>query len=344
MGWHASHVRLLQAMGVHWISAAEAPEAATNDDQGLPRDDGAADGGRKVPLGRVARAAPAQAAEPPASPGAAPPHESAYETRHMPAPEHEDGRVPGRFPGRTTARDSQPDPGSRGTAVPTPDATSVPVRLADGFDRQAAEQRVAGLDWLALREAVTQCRACTLCETRRQTVFGVGDPAADWMVVGEAPGEQEDLKGEPFVGAAGRLLDQMLLSIGLARAVPETAAGSRAGSRALQGVYIANTLKCRPPGNRNPQPEELERCEPFLLRQIDLVQPRVILAMGRFAVQSLLRSTEPIGRLRGRVHRYHDVPLVVTYHPAYLLRNPVDKARAWEDLCLAASLSAPPRG
>ncbi len=145
------------------------------------------------------------------------------------------------------------------------------------------------------------------------------------MIVGEAPGEKEDLLGEPFVGKSGQLLDAMLRAIKLTR---ESAAPS-------QQVYIANTLKCRPPGNRNPRPEELLRCEPFLVRQLELVRPRIILAMGRFAVQALLRSAEPIGRLRGRVHRYHDVPLVVTYHPAYLLRNPPDKARAWDDLRLA---------
>ncbi len=191
---------------------------------------------------------------------------------------------------------------------------------------------VSGLDWPALREAVAHCRACGLCETRTQTVFGVGHPQAQWLVVGEAPGEQEDRQGEPFVGAAGQLLDRMLAALAL----------SRADDGALppeQRVYIANTLKCRPPRNRNPAPEELARCEPFLVRQIELLKPRIILAMGRFAVQALLRSDEPIGRLRGRVHRYAGVPLVVTYHPAYLLRNLPDKAKAWEDLCLAADVA-----
>jgi DNA polymerase len=186
---------------------------------------------------------------------------------------------------------------------------------------------VAGLDWAGLREAVAACRACRLCETRKQTVFGVGHERAHWMIVGEAPGAQEDEQGEPFVGAAGQLLDAMLHALGLSRAAD--------GDPAAR-VYIANTLKCRPPGNRNPQPDEMQRCEPFLVRQIQLLQPRLILAMGRFAVQALLRTAEPVGRLRGRVHRYQGVPLVVTYHPAYLLRNLPDKARAWEDLCLAA--------
>jgi uracil-DNA glycosylase family 4 len=197
----------------------------------------------------------------------------------------------------------------------------------------ATHQRVTGvesMDWRALRDAVAQCTACRLCEGRRNTVFGVGNEHAHWMIVGEAPGEQEDLQGEPFVGKAGQLLDNMLRAIGLTRqnAPPE------------RQVFIANTLKCRPPGNRNPQPDELAQCEPFLIRQVALVQPRIIVAMGRFAVQSLLRSSDPIGRLRGRVHRYHGVPLIVTYHPAYLLRNPVDKARAWEDLCLALDVLA----
>jgi uracil-DNA glycosylase family 4 len=158
-------------------------------------------------------------------------------------------------------------------------------------------------------------------------VFGVGGRRADWMVVGEAPGEQEDRQGEPFVGPAGQLLDQMLAALGLSRADDAAPAAQ---------VYIANTLKCRPPGNRNPAPDEMARCEPFLVRQIALVQPRVILAMGRFAVQALLRSGEAIGKLRGRVHHYQGVPLIVTYHPAYLLRNLPDKAKAWQDLCLAA--------
>lgn len=187
-------------------------------------------------------------------------------------------------------------------------------------------QRIPGvelLEWDALAEAVAGCRACKLCDSRRNTVFGVGDVHADWLVVGEAPGENEDLQGEPFVGQAGKLLDNMLAALGVRR-----------GDK----VYIANVLKCRPPGNRNPEPEEIAQCEPFLRRQVELLKPKIILAMGRFAVQTLLQSTEPVGRLRGRVHRYHDVPLVVTYHPAYLLRNLPDKAKAWSDLVLAQSV------
>jgi DNA polymerase len=207
----------------------------------------------------------------------------------------------------------------------------------------AAPAVIATLDWPALRATVAACRACGLCESRRQTVFGAGHPRAHWMIVGEAPGEQEDLRGEPFVGPAGQLLDNMLRALGLTRA--EAAPEDQPPLEPAQQAYIANTLKCRPPRNRNPEPEEMRRCEPYLQRQIALVQPRLILAMGRFAVQALLRTDEAIGRLRGRVHRYEGVPLIVTYHPAYLLRNLPDKAKAWEDLCLAAQTmeALPPR-
>lgn len=176
------------------------------------------------------------------------------------------------------------------------------------------------MEWDALEQAVAGCQACRLCDGRRNTVFGVGDRQADWLIVGEAPGENEDLQGEPFVGQAGKLLDNMLGALGVSR---------------REKVYIANVLKCRPPGNRNPEPDEVAQCEPFLRRQVELLKPRIILAMGRFAVQSLLQTTEPIGRLRGRAHQYNGVPVVVTYHPAYLLRNLPDKAKAWADLCLA---------
>ncbi|MFG6448719.1 uracil-DNA glycosylase family protein [Roseateles sp. BYS180W] len=185
--------------------------------------------------------------------------------------------------------------------------------------------QVQGLDWDALQQAVRQCQACTLSSTRTQTVFGVGHAKAHWLVVGEAPGEQEDLQGEPFVGPAGQLLDNMLRAVGL----------QRGEGSAAQQVFIANTLKCRPPRNRNPDPTELAQCAPYLQRQIELVRPRIILAMGRFAAQALLGSSEPLGKLRGRVHEVHGRPVIVTYHPAYLLRNLTDKARAWEDLCLA---------
>ncbi len=231
------------------------------------------------------------------------------------------------------ATQAEPPPGvpSRDQTVPAPALAIAASVAAPG----APDDRpLADLGWVELRSAVAGCSACKLCETRRQTVFGVGSTSARWMVVGEAPGEQEDRRGEPFVGAAGRLLDNMLRALGLSR--DEFAPEGQPALRPDQQVYIANTLKCRPPNNRNPQSDELTRCEPFLVRQIELLRPRVILAMGRFAVQALLRSDEPIGRLRGRVHHYHGVPLVVTYHPAYLLRNAADKARSWEDLCLAA--------
>lgn len=214
-------------------------------------------------------------------------------------------------------------------ALPPPTPAAEP---APAGPRSARAERIAAMDWPVLRETVAGCRACGLCETRTQTVFGVGHEQAHWMVVGEAPGEQEDRQGEPFVGPAGQLLDRMLAALQLTRAAADGAAPS-------QRVYIANSLKCRPPRNRNPAPEELAQCEPFLLRQIALVKPRIIVAMGRFAVQALLRSDEAVGRLRGRIHRLQGVPLVVTYHPAYLLRNPPDKARAWEDLCLAARVA-----
>jgi DNA polymerase len=212
-------------------------------------------------------------------------------------------------------------------ADPRLPAVGTDAPAASGAAADVAATDMAPLGWPELRAAVAACRACRLCEGRKQTVFGVGHPEAHWMIVGEAPGAQEDEQGEPFVGAAGQLLDAMLRALDLSRA---------AEGEPARCVFIANTLKCRPPGNRNPQPDEMARCEPFLVRQIQLVRPRLILAMGRFAVQALLRTSEPIGRLRGRVHRYQGVPLVVTYHPAYLLRNLPDKARAWEDLCLAA--------
>ncbi|NML97031.1 uracil-DNA glycosylase [Paraburkholderia sp. RP-4-7] len=176
------------------------------------------------------------------------------------------------------------------------------------------------LDWDALSEQVATCQRCRLCEKRTNTVFGVGDRNADWMLIGEAPGENEDRLGEPFVGQAGKLLDNMLRSLTLARDT---------------NVYIANVIKCRPPGNRNPEPDEVARCEPYLQRQVALVKPKLIVALGRFAAQSLLKTEASISSLRGRVHEYEGVPVIVTYHPAYLLRSLPDKAKAWADLCLA---------
>lgn len=174
-------------------------------------------------------------------------------------------------------------------------------------------------DWDTLAERAAACTACELHRSRTQAVFGVGNRQARWLVIGEAPGEQEDLQGEPFVGRAGLLLNEMLRAIGLRR----------------DEVYIANILKCRPPGNRDPRPEEVAACEGFLKRQIALLRPRIILAVGRIAAQSLLKTATPISKLRGQVHRYQGIPLVITYHPAYLLRSPQEKRKAWRDLLLA---------
>ena len=219
--------------------------------------------------------------------------------------------------------------------MPAPVAKAQPapiiIERPEGIDQ---------MDWSALHSTVSSCQACTLCASRQNTVFGVGAPAkddqapqVDWLIVGETPGEEEDRQGEPFVGQAGKLLDNMLGAMKLSRTGERTAEGG--------GVYIANVLKCRPPGNRNPKPEEVAQCLPYLERQVALLKPKMILAMGRFAVQALLRETQPdvgttpLGKLRGRVYQYQNVPVVVTYHPAYVLRNLPEKAKVWADLCLA---------
>jgi uracil-DNA glycosylase len=186
----------------------------------------------------------------------------------------------------------------------------------------AAPADIATLDWTALQEAVKRCTRCELHKSRKNSVFGVGNPNAQWMFVGEAPGADEDAQGEPFVGRAGQLLNAMLFAMGLKR----------------EEVYIANVLKSRPPGNRDPQPGEVEACEPFLLRQIALIQPKLIVALGRHAAHSLLKTDTALARLRGQRLSYHGTPLVVTYHPAYLLRSPGEKRKAWDDLCLAQRL------
>ena len=187
-------------------------------------------------------------------------------------------------------------------------------------------------DWAELEAAVRSCTKCALHATRTQTVFGVGDCRAQWMFIGEAPGGDEDRQGEPFVGRAGQLLNAILFAMGLKR----------------EEVYIANVIKCRPPGNRDPQPEEVIQCEPYLLRQIELIKPRLIVALGRHAAHSLLKTEVPLGKLRGQRLSYHGTPLIVTYHPAYLLRNPADKRKVWDDLCLArkvmASMTEPQEG
>ena len=179
---------------------------------------------------------------------------------------------------------------------------------------------IAAMGWSELREAVRSCSACVLCRSRKQAVFGVGNESAPWLFIGEGPGADEDEQGDPFVGQAGRLLDAMLAAIGIARG---------------REAYIANVVKCRPPGNRTPTPEEAAACAPYLDRQIDLVRPKLIVALGKTAAIRLLATEASLGSLRGRVHRYRGTPLVVTYHPAYLLRNLPDKAKAWEDLLFA---------
>jgi len=230
----------------------------------------------------------------------------------------------GSLAARPAPQGTRPEPLSvpaHATAASSPRRSDPPAEVVLG----ARPAGVEAMDWAALRAAVAGCQACSLSQSRTHTVFGVGHIEADWMIVGEAPGEQEDKRGEPFVGRAGELLDRMLEAVDL----------TRAEAPAAQQVFIANVLKCRPPANRNPLPQEVAQCEPYLLRQMALVQPRVVLAMGRFAVQSLLKSSEPLGKLRGRVHQVQGVPVIVTYHPAYLLRSPADKALAWDDLCLA---------
>jgi DNA polymerase len=195
----------------------------------------------------------------------------------------------------------------------SPVARQVPVQ----DDRRAAIMR---MDWTALKETVAACHDCVLHARRNKTVFGVGDENADWMFVGEGPGADEDAQGEPFVGQAGKLLDNMLAAIGLRRG---------------ENAYIANIVKCRPPGNRNPEPDEALKCEPYLQRQIELVKPKLIVALGRVAALNLLAREASVASLRGKVLEYKGTPLIVTYHPAYLLRNLIDKAKAWEDLCFA---------
>jgi len=180
------------------------------------------------------------------------------------------------------------------------------------------------MDWSALRETVAGCTRCPLHESRTQTVFGVGNPDASWMIVGEAPGAEEDRRGEPFVGRAGKLLDEMLRAVGHDR----------------DSVFIANILKCRPPSNRDPNAEESAECRGYLEQQIELVQPKIILAVGRIASQLLLATDSPVGRLRGSRHQLGGTPLVVTYHPAYLLRSPSQKRKAWDDLRLATRIAA----
>jgi DNA polymerase len=190
--------------------------------------------------------------------------------------------------------------------------------LVTGNDDRRAT--IMSMEWPGLKEAVVSCVACPLHAKRNQAVFGVGDESADWLFVGEGPGADEDAQGEPFVGQAGKLLDSMLAAIRLQRG---------------HNVYIANCVKCRPPGNRNPEAGELSACEPYLHRQIDLIRPKLIVALGKVAAAKLLASDASVASMRGKVHQYRNTPLIVTYHPAYLLRTPHDKAKAWADLCFA---------
>jgi uracil-DNA glycosylase len=216
-----------------------------------------------------------------------------------------------------------PGAGAPPAVVAPPAVTVAPNSLAA---RDLSAAREAGADWAELRARVAACTRCSLCQTRTQTVFGVGNQQAEWLIVGEAPGAEEDRQGEPFVGRAGQLLNSMLRAIGLAR----------------EQVYIANVLKCRPPGNRDPASGEAAECLPYLEQQIALLKPKLMLAVGRIAAQNLLRTDVTLGRLRQQVHRFglSQVPLVVTYHPAYLLRTPTDKRKAWEDLKFAREVCA----
>ncbi|MDZ4097447.1 MAG: uracil-DNA glycosylase [Methylophilaceae bacterium] len=206
------------------------------------------------------------------------------------------------------------------TSAPAHESPELAIEEQLPDTSNARLERIKALHWEGLQDCVKSCEACGLSVTRTQTVFGVGDPNADWLIIGEAPGAEEDRKGEPFVGQAGKLLDNMLAAIQLKRG---------------QNVYIANVLKCRPPENRDPHGEEVTQCDPFLKRQVELIQPKLIIALGKFASQSLLDTDATVASLRGRLHDYNGVPVIVTYHPAYLLRNLPDKAKAWEDLCYA---------
>jgi uracil-DNA glycosylase len=209
-------------------------------------------------------------------------------------------------------------------AVPAVDTPGVVAQTSEALPAAASESAVpadtiAGLDWEVLRLRVSTCTRCELHKQRTQAVFGVGNRAAQWLIIGEAPGADEDRQGEPFVGRAGKLLNNMLLAIGLKR----------------EEVYIANIVKCRPPGNRNPEADEIATCLPYLQRQIELIQPKMIVALGKVASNALLRKDATLASLRGKLHDYSGIPLIVTYHPAYLLRSPTEKSKAWQDLCFA---------
>jgi len=210
-----------------------------------------------------------------------------------------------------------------------PRATSHEPRAASNESRQPAtgdrRGEIMSFEWKELKARVAGCADCPLHAKRNKTVFGVGDENADWLFVGEGPGADEDVQGEPFVGQAGRLLDSMLAAIKLKRGA---------------NVYIANVVKCRPPGNRNPEPAEALACEPYLHRQIDLIKPKLIIALGKVAAANLLASDASVASMRGKVHQYRGIPLIVTYHPAYLLRSLQEKGKTWMDLCFAIKTMA----
>lgn len=342
----ARQAAMLAEMGINcwWLEtlapqAAPSPSAATA--AGRAATPGQAAGVRApLPEARAVRpmtmppaptlpaAAPAIAARSPMRPASLASHQSAAQQSAPPAVSAASAPAPQAAPPLATAA-AAPAPAPRARAV-------IPLAVAP------AELPA---DQAALMDAIRACSACELGSRRRHAVPGMGDPAPDWLVVGEAPGEEEDRQGLPFVGRAGQLLDRMLAAMGLSRE---------------HKVYIANVIKCRPPQNRNPDPVEIAQCEPFLLRQIELLQPRFILALGRFAAYTLLaHSTRPgaeafaklpLGKLRGQVHEIEiagrRLPLVVSYHPAYLLRSPGEKAKSWADLCLALDAFGrlPPRG
>ena len=209
-----------------------------------------------------------------------------------------------------------PAPADEAVATPQPAEPPAPAAIASS----AAPVAVDALEWPELAARVASCKACGLCEQRKQAVLGVGDLQPDWLFIGEGPGAEEDVKGEPFVGQAGKLLDNMLAALDIAR-----------GNR----VYIANAVKCRPPGNRTPEAAEMAACWPYLERQIALLKPKVIVLLGKAAVHAVLRDDKPLGGMRGKPYEFAGIPVVVTYHPAYLLRNLPDKAKAWEDLLFA---------
>lgn len=281
-----------------WLRPAAAPVAVASTPQVIVSKTDS------IAVVQVPEAIPVRVAEPAAlAPVAAPAAPAAGGRGASPAPAVRTGPPP-----RPVAK-----------ADPTPDAAPVRVPVAESVKHATLDE---------LREQVLACTACGLCEGRRHAVFGHGGQPTRWLVVGEAPGEQEDRQGQPFVGRSGQLLDAMLSAVGMSRE---------------RDVFIANVIKCRPPGNRNPKPEEIAACSPYLMRQIALLKPERILVLGRFAAQALLGTDATIGSLRGRVHQMktdegREIPVIVSYHPAYLLRSPAEKARAWQDLKLASRM------